>query len=232
MKYDSKISFTTEEHITLICEPNSTYLGHLIVKNSSAIGIKNSLVEFLHKKEINTDCLKVIGCDGTNVNTGSSGGVIQFLEKELEMPLQWVICLLHTNELPLRHLFAKLDGRTSGPSTFSGIISAQLQSCSQLDIVSFQPIEAPIIDFNASNLGNDQAYLLQITNAVITGVANSSIQNNNPGKISNARWLTTANRILRLYISTEVPSESLQILAKFVVKVYSQSWFSIKKSFS
>ena len=51
MKYDSKISFTTEEHITLICEPNSTYLGHLILKNSSVIGIKNSIVEFLHKKK-------------------------------------------------------------------------------------------------------------------------------------------------------------------------------------
>ena len=85
MKYDSKISFTTEENITLICEPNSTYLGHLILKNSSAIGIKNSIVEFLHKKEINIGCLKVIGCDGTNVNTGSSGGAIQFVEKELEM---------------------------------------------------------------------------------------------------------------------------------------------------
>ena len=57
-----------------------------------------------------------IGCDGTNVNSGVKGGVIRLLELELGRPLQWLICLLHANELPLRHLLQKLDGVTHGPN--------------------------------------------------------------------------------------------------------------------
>ena len=32
----------------------------------------------------------------------------------------WFICLLHTNELPLRHFFTNLDGKTRGKDSFSG----------------------------------------------------------------------------------------------------------------
>ena len=37
------------------------------------------------------------------------------------------MCLLHTNELPLRHVFAALDGATSGPDTFAGPIGKKIQ---------------------------------------------------------------------------------------------------------
>ena len=36
--------------------------------------------------------------------------------------ISMVVSLLHTNELPLRHVFATLDGATSGPDTFAGPI--------------------------------------------------------------------------------------------------------------
>ena len=67
-----------------------------------------------------------IGCDGTNVNTGAHRGVIRLLEQRLGRPLQWFVCLLHANELPLRHLLIKLDGVTSGPKLFSGPIGSLL----------------------------------------------------------------------------------------------------------
>ena len=50
----------------------------------------------------------------------------------------------------------------------------------------------------------------------------------NPGKMAYPRWLTTANQILRLYISTKKPEQSLQRLAKFIVQVYALVWFAIK----
>ena len=53
-----------------------------------------------------------------------------------------------------------------------------------------------------------------------------------PGKISHSRWLTTANRVLRLYASTSEPSESLILIVDFIVKVYIPSWFTIKKNSS
>ena len=48
------------------------------------------------------------------------------MEKHLERPVQWLVCLLHANELPLRHLIEKLDGGTTGPNVFSGPIGSSL----------------------------------------------------------------------------------------------------------
>ncbi|GBN82106.1 hypothetical protein AVEN_111204-1 [Araneus ventricosus] len=45
--------------------------------------------------------LILLGCDGTVVNTGVFNGVIHRLELKLQRPIQWIICLLHFNELPL-----------------------------------------------------------------------------------------------------------------------------------
>ena len=56
--------------------------------------------------------MTIIGCDGTATMTGSSRGCIASLEKLLQRPLQWTICLLHCNELPLRQVFMDLDGIT------------------------------------------------------------------------------------------------------------------------
>ena len=48
------------------------------------------------------------------------------------------------------------------------------------------------------------------------------------GNISHAKWLT-ANRILRLYVSTVYPSDQLLKLVKFIMQVYIPSWFQIKR---
>lgn len=55
-----------------------------------------------------------------------------------------------------------------------------------------------------------------------------NLEKRNPGLISHARWLTTANRILRLYIGTRKPSHNLKALVTFIVKVYAPMWFNIK----
>ena len=76
------------------------------------------------------------------------------MEKELERPLQWVICQLHGNELPFRHLFEKLDGKTTDP------IGKSLASCENLPIVKFDAVETqniPIV--NSTDLSSDQKYL-------------------------------------------------------------------------
>ena len=45
--------------------------------------------------------------------------MILFLNK-LGRRLIWLICALHTNELPLKHLMAELDGKTTSNNAFSG----------------------------------------------------------------------------------------------------------------
>ena len=44
----------------------------------------------------------------------------------------------------------------------------------------------------------------------------------------HARWLTTANRILRLYVSETSPSPQLIVIVNYIMKVYVRVWFAIK----
>ena len=50
----------------------------------------------------------------------------------------------------------------------------------------------------------------------------------NPGCLNHSRWLTTANRILRLYVSDKKPSENLKTLVTYIIRVYDPMWFAIK----
>ena len=53
--------------------------------------------------------------DSATVNTGSKQGAITLLEEKLEKSLNWIVCSLHLNELPLRHLYKEFIGPTNGP---------------------------------------------------------------------------------------------------------------------
>jgi len=178
------------------------------------------------------DKLVAIGCDGTNVNTGRNGGTIRLLEEELGRPLQWFICQLHANELPLRHLLVHLDGVTSGPRGFSGNIGKKLSTCEKLPLVAFTPIDVNLPDMTDVPLSNDQQYLYEMCKAVASGICPIDLSRREPGTLSHARWLTTANRLLRLYISTTTPTENLVTLVTYVLKVYAPVWFSIKANSS
>ena len=65
-------------------------------------------------------CYLYQGGDSTPVNTGASGRIMHLLEVLLGRRLVRVICELHTNELPLRHIIEQLDGPTSGANSFTG----------------------------------------------------------------------------------------------------------------
>lgn len=88
------------------------------------------------------------------------------LEKRLDRPLQWIICLLLMNELPFRHLFEHIDGTTSGPRTFSGNIGKELENCEKRPIVHFQPIPMDLPELSAEDISTDQKYLYKIVEAV------------------------------------------------------------------
>ena len=222
------ISTATEEHITILEEPGSKYICHVTPTGSTADHISEAIIKSLQEKNLDLEQLCAVGCDGTAVNTGRNKGIISRLEHFLQRPLQWVICLLHANELPLRHLVIKLDGATKSPTGFTGVIGKQLDKCEKLPIVKYVPIAADKINADVQDLSTDQQYLLEAYFAVSSGECNDSIANRNPGKIAHSRWLTTANRVLRLYMSSLQPSEALKAIAIFVMKVYAPMWFLIK----
>lgn len=227
---DNRRRVINEEHITVLQEPGSRYLGHISLKSGNASAIADSLFEFFVQKSITLTQIVAIGCDGTVVNTGVKAGVIRNIESKLKRPLQWLVCQLHANELSLRHLFQHLDGTTTGPKSFSGPIGKTLSNCEDLPIKNFSAIacDLPDITINRGDLSTDQLYLLEMCQAVSKGQCDDKLAKRKPGKICHSRWLTTANSILRLYIATDSPSDNLKILAEFVLKVYAPMWFNIK----
>ena len=112
-----------------------------------------------------------------------------------------VICLLHINELPLRHLFGYLDGPTTGPRAFSGTICKALQTCDKNPVVRFEPIELrePLRPVDVDDLSTDQSYLYEICLAVTSGQFHDDLAYKYSGNTCHSRWLTLANRVLRLY---------------------------------
>lgn len=78
-----------------------------------------------------------VGSDGTVLNTGQHGGVIRLIEVRAKAPMQWHICQLHMNELPLRALFTLIDGPTTGPIAFLGPIGSSLKN--SIKFAAFAP---------------------------------------------------------------------------------------------
>lgn len=220
-----------EEHIVIVQEPECNYIGHVSPSSGTSQSIKASIVRLLENNSIQTKDLEVIGCDGTAVNTGIKGGVIRLLEEHFEKPLHWFVCMLHANELPLRHLFHHLDGNTSGPRGFSGLIGKQLENCEKLPVIEFKSIQGNLPAMPEDilkDLSADQKYLFEMCQAISVGLCDTRISNRNPGKLAHSRWVTTANRLLRLYISRKNPSPSLRTLAEYIMNVYAPMWFHIK----
>ena len=137
-----------EDHYTICMEPSGLYLTHLTIDSTSKKEIKpaefiaDSIMNYLTSTNISSS-LKAVGCDSTNLNTGLNAGVLHFLEKRLNKKLIWLICALHTNELPLRHLIFELDGPSSSSKKLAGPIGSILDEVSEYDI-NLNPPNVPI----------------------------------------------------------------------------------------
>lgn len=225
-----------EEHYVIVSFPNNNYIDHVVPETGKAADIANKILSVIANTN-SASTLQAVVCDGTVNNTGKNNGVIRRLEEGIARPLQWLVCLLHTNELPFRKYISAIDGGcTRGPSSSSGAIMSALDfDPKDLPIAKFKAIPGKVLEVNdevKNDLSTDQIYLLRACLAVQQGYADSdeitSLQNTIPGNLSHARWLTKANRILRLYMSKDACSPSLYKIVRFIVNVYAPSWFNIK----
>ena len=57
------------------------------------------------------------------------------------------------------------------------------------------------ITVDCKDLSTDQMYFLEIHRAVSQDTVDDPVYNRDPGALSHSRWLITANRILRLYVT-------------------------------
>lgn len=219
-------SVVKEEHFSVLAEPGGEYIGHVSVASGSASAITGEIFDYLNRENIPKD-FDAVGCDSTNVNTGWENGIIRSIETCLQRPLQWLICLLHLNELPLRHLLQRLDGPTTGPNAFKGPIGRGLKNSTKLPLAKFKkiPCKLPTLP---NDISTDQKYLYNICTAISTGKCSDRLAQMHPGNICHSRWLTIANHILRTYVGTARPSKVLVTLTTFIIKVYAPNWFAIK----
>ena len=123
--------------------------------------------------------------------SGKYNGCNRHLEELVHRPLQWIVCLLHTNKLPLRHVFAIFDGFTSGPNTFTSPIGKRLHGpVSTWSVDQFEQIPMPTFLFPKLPTHGNYAYW--ICWAIINGAIEDDL-------LLQSRWLTLECRILRHY---------------------------------
>ena len=103
-----------------------------------------------------------------------------------------------------------------------------MSTCQNMPTVAFAAIEANLPDMTDVLLSTNQQYLFDMCKAVSSGTCSIEMSRREPGTLSHARWLTAANRLLRLYVSTLHPCENLVTLVTYILKVYAPMWFSIK----
>lgn len=77
-------------------------------------------------------------------------------------------------------------------------------------------------------LSPDALYLYKMSKAIYNGAVPLDLANMKPGPIAHSRGLTKANRILRLYVSTNKPSENLRTLTIYIIRVYVPMYFNVK----
>ena len=225
-----------EEHYVIVSFPGDNYIDHVVPSSSKSEDVAKEILSVINDTN-STESLSALVCDGTNNNTGKSNGIIRRLEESLGRPLQWLVCMLHFNELPFRKYFSTLDGATTtGPSSSSGVIASLLDyDPKDLPIANFLPVSGKVLDVDENikkDLSWDQLYFLKACLAVQAGRESSPdiqyFQSSQPGCLNHSRWLTKANRILRLYMSKDVSSKSLKRITNFIVNFYGPLWFKIK----
>lgn len=184
------------------------------------------------------ETLDSIGGESTNANTGCHGGTFTLLEKKLGRKLMWLVCFLHTNELPLCHLIEDLDEKITSDHTFSGPLGKTLADAVNFEVnPRFLPLETGqnLVDLHEdviNDLSTDQKYGYQMAVAIKAGKVPLDLANREIGPVCHFRWLTTANRFMRIYISkhgfTGKNRSNLKMLVEYITGVYYPMWFESK----
>ena len=226
-----------QEHTVLVSEPDGKYLGHVTTDGKSAEAICDALAEYLGSHDLLPD-VKVLGADSTATNTGVNSGIFRRFEVERGLKVHWSICLLHTNELPLRHLIERVDGPTSGSNSFQGPIGKSLMKVTEWAWNDrFRSIKKgpnlPVLPETVfADLSSDQKYLYLAVSSIKSGKIDDRIRHLTPGPVCHSRWLTTACRIMCGYMKRHPfkgqDRNNLFILVFFVVTNYAPCWFAIK----
>nr|XP_047123004.1 uncharacterized protein LOC124806288 [Hydra vulgaris] len=158
-----------EYHLTFTAESGPTsqsYLTHVVIPNGIGATMANATANVLLEFNSVQSLIAVI-LDNTSSNTGCDSGLVVKLEKIINKNLHLLGCLLHQNELPLRHIISELDGKTVSPNSFKGPIgeAASNLTLHEQPLFQFVPIKSEVELFVSkeiiSDLSTDQRKLYE-----------------------------------------------------------------------
>lgn len=231
-----------EEHYSVTWEPQGKYLCHFTphkpgVGEKPAEMIAKGVYEWLCEREAVADLVLIRG-DSTSTNTGCWGGAIVYLEKMVGHKCHWLVCWIHINELPLRHLIEKLDGPFIPRSGFTGPIGKLLHKIDDLEVnYSFKALpdtnkirELP--EYIVNQMSTDQKNCYKLLSAIQTGNLSGELAKIKCGPLNTSRWLTTAEALMMLWMRVhELTGEDLrklEVLILFIINYYFKMFFDIK----
>ena len=90
-----------EKHLVCVAQPGGQYLAHRALQMENSESVAAAVLDVARETQSQASLVAVL-LDGTNVNTGRVNGAVARMERQLGRSLQWLVCLLHSNELPLR----------------------------------------------------------------------------------------------------------------------------------
>ena len=238
-RYPSEIS---EEHYTVTWEPSGKYLFHFSPEKPSekqkpAKMIASGIYYWFDERDATEELVMIRG-DSTSTITGSKGEAIHYLEVMLGRKCHWLICLIHINELPLKHLISSLDGKYIPKSGWTGPIGKLIQKINDL---KKKPSFPALTDTNEmieipqeilKNMSTDQKNCYNLIAVVKSGRITPEQAKIKCGPLSTARWLTTGQSLVMLWMSEHgLTGESLRILellVRFCINMYFKLYYDIK----
>ena len=239
---NQRMRMIKEEHESVSEEPSGKYLAHFVpepavLPEKPALKVAQALYDILVQYN-STDSIQILMGDSTNTNTGWKEGTHAFLEKLLGRKLFWGICIIHTNELPLRHLIRAVDGPTCSNRGFSGSVCSLLSKVNDMEYdASFKemPGGEPLIMIPENvleTMSTDQKLCYRLVQAVKAGDLPPPLQEMQCGPLCHARWLTTGQRIILLWTRkhglTGSDLKVLEMLVKFCLEYYFKLYFDSK----
>lgn len=89
MQNQTLLSGVIEEHITIVKEPQSEFLGYATPAKRTGVEIQKAIANFLCAEGYALNHLVAVCCDGIVVNTGFKSGVNACMQIFIQRPLQW-----------------------------------------------------------------------------------------------------------------------------------------------
>lgn len=111
------------------------YLGRVSPSSGHTKEIAILLLDFLDTSGVHTSKFVTVGCLYSEDERS-----LGLVGKNLNIEVQYLVCLMHADELPVRHLMRVLECVTTGSDSFVDSIGSKLVECDKLLIVAFQLI--------------------------------------------------------------------------------------------